>query len=120
MASGSSGALGGTNRVTVTVKVAEWDSEPLAPVTLTLLLPAAVYLHVRVTDPEVMLEVRLTLAALKEHAEPPFCDNSTVPSKLFTAVTLTVEAPGDPELTVTLVGLVSMVKSTTWNVTNAE
>ncbi len=40
----------------------------------------------------------------------------TVLLKPLTAVKVTVEFPSDPALTVRLVGLAMIVKSTTWNV----
>ncbi len=60
---------------------------------MTLLLPATVNVHARVTDPEVLVAERTTLAALREQTDPPFCERLMVPMKPFTAVTVNVDAP---------------------------
>ena len=53
-----------------------------------------------------------------EHASPVAAEVLivTVLLKPFRAVKVTVEFPSDPALTVRLVGLAEIVKSTTWNV----
>ena len=48
------------------------DIEPLVPVTLTLLLPTLAYSHVKVTEPERTVVLKVTLDALNEHGVPPF------------------------------------------------
>ena len=48
------------------------DNEPLVPVAVTLSLPTVGYVHVRVTEPDVVVVVRVTVAALYEHDVPPF------------------------------------------------
>ena len=63
--------------------------------------------------------MRLTLVADSEHASPAgaLTFKITVLLKPLSAVRVTVEFPGVPALTVLLVGLAEIVKSTTWNVT---
>ncbi len=73
--------------------------EPLVAVTVTLLLPAAVYVHVRVTEAEVVCVVSFTLLALREHEVPPFCERLTVPLNPFSAVTVIVDVPALPAST---------------------
>ena len=66
-----------------------------------------------------MREMRLTLVADSEHASPAgaLTFKITVLLKPLSAVRVTVEFPSVPALTVLLVGLAEIVKSTTWNVT---
>ena len=92
--------------VTVNVTVAEWLSEPLVPVTVTLTVPAAVKVHDKVDVPE----PPATVVGVKVHAE--LLDaRATLPVKLFTGEIVMVEVPGEPTETVTAVGLAAMVKS---------
>jgi hypothetical protein len=64
-------------------------------------------------------EVTLTLFGDNEHVNPAGAEKviASVLLKPLSAVKVTVEFPRDPALTVTLVGLAAIVKSTTWNVT---
>jgi hypothetical protein len=78
---------------------AEWVREPLVAVTVTLLLLAAKYVQVRVTEAEVVFVVSTMLAALREHAVPPFCERPTVPVNPFNAVTVIVDVPALPAST---------------------
>lgn len=63
------------------------------------------------TVAEVVVEVKLTLEALRLHAVPPSCESPTVPANPLTAVTRIVEMPEDPTLTINAVGLAATVKS---------
>jgi hypothetical protein len=67
---------------------------------------------------ETVREMRLTLVADSEHASPAgaLTFKITVLLKPLSAVRVTVEFPIDPALTVKLVGMVAIVKSTVWNV----
>jgi hypothetical protein len=55
--------------------------------------------QVRVADPEVAFEVSVTVAALREHPVPAFCERLTVPVKPFSAVTSIVDVPELPART---------------------
>jgi hypothetical protein len=70
---------------------------------------------------EAVRDVRLTLVAESEHASPagPLMFKIAVLLKPLSAVRVMVEFPSDPALTVTLVGVAAIVKSTAWNVTVA-
>jgi hypothetical protein len=63
-------------------------------------------------------EARLTLVVENEHVSPKggLTVKVTVRLKPLTATKVTVEFPSDPALTVRLVGLAEIVKSTTWKV----
>jgi hypothetical protein len=78
---------------------AEWDRGLLVAVTVTLLLPAAVYVQVRVTEADLVVVVSTTLAVLREHTVPPFCERLTVPVNPFSAVTVIVDVPALPAST---------------------
>lgn len=81
------------------VTVADWDNEPLAPVTVTDKV-GFVGVQVRVTDPEVVVAVNVTLSALRVHAAPAFCEKVTVPVKpVVPADTVIVELPDGEALT---------------------
>lgn len=77
-------------------------------------------LHDNVAVPE---EPSVTLVGLREHRRPVAGDvvaaRETVPVNPLTAVTVTVEVPMAPALTVTVVGLAVTVKSVTVKVTVA-
>jgi len=57
-----------TWNVTVAIRV----SEPLVPVTVTLLFPALGYVQLKVTELDVIVGVRVTLGALRVHVLPAF------------------------------------------------
>ncbi len=98
---------------TVTVRPAEWLSEPLDPVTVTVKGPDAVELNVSVED-AVPPEVRVTLAGLSEVVGPDgeaVAVRETVPLKLFTLVRVTVDVTEDPAEAVIDVGLIAIAKS---------
>jgi hypothetical protein len=54
-----------------------------------------VWVHVKIPDPDGLLEVRVTLTMLSEHTVPASWDSATVPVKPLTAVTVIVEVPGE-------------------------
>jgi len=87
------------------VTVAVWVREPLVPVTVTLLVPVVAYAQLRVTKPEVVAAVRVTLAALSEQAVPPFWLRLTVPVKPFIEETVIVDVPARPTFSIRVVGL---------------
>ena len=58
------------------------------------MVPIVAYVHVRITEPDGVADVRGTVGALNEQEVPPFCDKTTVPVKPFTAVTVIVEEIG--------------------------
>jgi len=84
------------------------------PVTPTWTVEAAAKVHDNVALPE-----PVTLVGATEQ-EVLFVVRLTTPAKPFTAVTVIVEVPAVPALTVTLVGLAAMVKSWTTKVTVTE
>jgi hypothetical protein len=91
---------------TTNVTVAEWDSEPLVPVTNTCLLPVDVNVHDIVALPE-----PVTLVGVTVQDEVVLVTRLTIPAKPFTAVIVVVEVPTALTFTLTLVGLVLIVKS---------
>jgi hypothetical protein len=98
----------------VKVTVAEWESVPLAPVTVTVKEPVADAVHDRVEVAEVVVPLRAILVELREQVRPvegeTVSDNVTVPVKPFVAATVIVEVPGVPTVTLTVVGLAVTVK----------
>jgi hypothetical protein len=98
--------------VTVNVTVAEWDRDPLVPVTATEKTPAVDPVHDRVEDPEVP---SVTLVGLRVHVRPVEGEivsvNATVPVKPLSAETAIVEVPVEPTVKLTLVGVAVTVKS---------
>jgi hypothetical protein len=95
----------------VKVAVAECDRAPLVPVTVTAYIPAMPE-HERVDVPE-----PVTLVGVREQASPVvglrLDAMFTIPLKPLRAVTVMVEVPATPALTVTVVGLGETVKSCT-------
>lgn len=87
------------------VTLTECDSEPLVPVTVTTKVPVVVKVHesVEVPDAVMVVGVRVHAALL--------ADRLTTPVNPLIAVTVMVEVPAAPTLTVTLVGLADIVKS---------
>ena len=47
------------------------DREPLVPVTVTTEFPALRYVQFKVTEPDVVVELRVTLDELRAQADPP-------------------------------------------------
>jgi hypothetical protein len=114
-------------KVTRKVTAADWDRDPLAPVTLTVKVPVVDPVHDNVDVAEVVVGVRVTLVGLRAHVRPADGDmvsvNATVPVKPLVAETAIVEVPAVPTVTLTLVGLAVTVKlgaGFTLNVTVAE
>jgi len=75
---------------------------------------------VRSTLAEVVVEVRVTLRAVRVHGLPPFWESPTVPANPLTAVTMTVDVPEDPALTINATELATIVKSWILIVKTAE
>jgi len=99
---------------TMNVTVAEWDREPLVPVTETCLVPAVANVQdsVELPDP-------VTVAGETVH-DVLFVARLTTPEKPFWAATVIVEVPAAPALIVTVVGLAVTVKSVDVKVTVTE
>ena len=95
------------------VTVAEWDNDPLVPVTVTWTSWAVANVHDNVALPE-----PVTLVGATEH-EVLLVVRLTMPANPWRPVTVIVEVPGEPAFTVTLVGLADIVKSWTVKVTVA-
>lgn len=88
-------------------------SEPLVPVTVTVNGPDAAEVNVRVED-AVPPEERVTLAGLRESVGPAgetVVARETVPVKLLTLVSVTVDVAEEPAVAVTEVGLIVIAKS---------
>ena len=83
------------------------------PVTPTWKVPTEVKVHERVELPE-----PVTLVGDNEH-EVLLVVNATTPANPLTGLTVTVEVPADPTLTVTEVGAAVIAKSWTTNVATA-
>jgi hypothetical protein len=96
-----------TTKVTVT----EWDRLALVPVTPTCTVEAAANVQDRVALPEPVTLVGETEQEVLLVVKP------TTPAKPFRAVTVMLEVPAVPALTVTLSGLAAIVKSWTTKVT---
>ena len=77
-------------------------------------MDAAANVHERVALPE-----PVTLVGATEH-DVLLVVRLTMPANPLTLVTVIADVPALPALTVTVVGLAVMVKSTTWNVTVTE
>jgi len=90
---------------TVKVTVAEWDREPLAPVTATVIFDDVPNVHDKVALPEPVTLVGETVHAVL------FVVRVTTPAKLFSEVIVIVEVAAVPALTVKFVGLAEIVKS---------
>ena len=99
--------------------VAVLDRPALVPVTVTVYVPAEP-VHDRV---EVWAAPRVTLAGVRVHVRPVAGETVavrlTVPVKALTGLTVIVDVPAVPALTVTLVGLAVTVKSRMLTVTVA-
>src|SRR5207245_10667941 len=93
-------------RVAVYATLAECDSEPLVPVTVTVTVPAAVKVHERIDAPEPLVIV----AAERMHAVLSLV-RATSPVNPFNGEMVIVDVPADPTVTVTEAGLADIVKS---------
>ena len=100
---------------TVKVRVAEWDRDPLVPVTVTVKVPAVEPVHERVEVPDVVELVKATLVGDRVHVRPVDGEmvsaNATVPVNPLTALTVMVEVAGEPTTAFTAIGLAATVKS---------
>jgi len=94
--------------------VAEWESEPLVPVTVTVKVPVAVAVQDRVEVPEVVVVLRVILVGVNVQVRPvdgeTVSDSVTVPVNPLVAATVMVDVPGEPTTTLTAVGLAVTVK----------
>jgi len=90
---------------TVLVTVTEWDSRALVPVTPTWTTPPDAKVHESVEEPEPVTLVGDTLH------EVLFVAKVTTPAKPFCPVMVIDDVPGDPAMTVTVVGLAAMLNS---------
>lgn len=95
--------------VTVKVTVAEWDSVPLVPVTVTVYVPTGPEQdRVEVPDPPVIL------VGLRVHVRPAGDTvdvKATVPVKPLSGATVIVDVPAAPATMLTVVGLAAIEKS---------
>lgn len=91
---------------------------PLVPVTVVVTGFDSRRVHVRFVVAEEP-SVRLVCARLQLRPRAEGTFKVTVPVKPLTGVRAIVDVPGEPLLTVTLVGLAPTVKSPTWNDTMA-
>lgn len=92
--------------VTLNVTVAECDKEPLVPVTVTVTDPVLVKVQLRVevpVPPVTEVGVRVQAELLEARA--------TFPVKLLSGAMVMVEVPAEFTITLTAVGLATMVKS---------
>lgn len=90
---------------------------PLVPVTVTVKLPIVDPVQDKVEVADVVVTVNATLAGVSVHVRPvdgdTVSDRETVPVKPLVALTVMVDAPAVPEMTLTVVGLAATVKSVT-------
>jgi len=89
------------------VTVAEWDNEPLVPVTATWIVDTEANVQESVALPEPVRLVGETVHEVLLVVRP------TVPAKPFTPVIVTVDVPAAPTLTATDAGIPFIVKSWT-------
>lgn len=92
--------------VEVNATLAEWEREPLVPVTVTVTVPGTLKVHERVEVPE----PPVTVAEDSVQAELSLV-RATFPLNPFNGEMEIVEVPGDPTVTVTEAGLAEIVKS---------
>jgi hypothetical protein len=88
---------------TVNVTVAVWDNDPLVPVTPTWIVFEELKLQDRFAVPEPVTLVGLTVQDVL------FVPRFTTPAKPFSPLTVIVELPDAPALSVMLVGFAAMV-----------
>ena len=86
--------------------MAEWDREPLVPVTVTVTEPAEVKVHDIVDEPE----PPATVAGDRVQALLSLVRATSAENPLTGAIVI-VEVPGEFTATATAVGLATMVKS---------
>jgi hypothetical protein len=91
----------------VKVIVTLWDRDPLVPVTPTWIVFEEAKVQDRFAGPEPVTVLGLTVQDVL------FVPRLTIPAKPFWPVTVMVEVPCVPALTVTLVGFAATVKSWT-------
>jgi len=100
---------------TVYVTVAEWETDPLVPVTVTVKVPVVDPVHDRVEVPDVVVLVSAILVGDRVHVRPvageTVSDSVTVPVNPLIPATVMVEVPGEPTTTGTVIGLATTVKS---------
>ena len=88
--------------------MAEWDREPLVPVTVTVTEPAEVKVHDNVDEPEPPVTVvGDRVQALLSLARATSAENP------LTGAILIMEVPGEPTVVVTVVGAALIAKSAT-------
>ncbi len=97
--------------VTVTATVAEWDSEPLVPVTVTVKLAEPEQLTVSVEVPDAPKVILVGFRVAVQPAGAPVAVSETTPLKPLTDVTLINELPEDTATKLIEVGLATTVKS---------
>ena len=100
---------------TMNVTVVLWDCGRLFPMTITLYVPA-LPLQVRVEVAEVTVLLRVTEVGVRlqlRAVEDDWAERLMVPEKPLTALTVIVDDPMTPALTVTVAGLAVSVKSVT-------
>jgi hypothetical protein len=90
------------------VIVAECEREPLVPVTDTCLFPVELNVHDRVEVPDAV-----TLLGVRVQEEVVLVARLTTPANPFTELIVIVEVLTEFTLTLTLVGLAAIVKSST-------
>src|SRR5713226_5391823 len=98
---------------TVTDTVAEWDSEPLVPVTVTVYLPGVEEETLSVDEAEPP-EDRVTLVGLSDTARPDGeadAESVTVPENPLRLARLIEGVAGNPDWTERVGGLLEIVKS---------
>ena len=88
--------------------MAEWDREPLVPVTVTVTEPAEVKVHDNVDEPEPPVIV----AGDRVQALLSLVRATSAENPLTGAIVI-VEVPGEPTVVVTVVGVALIVKSAT-------
>jgi len=88
------------------VTVAEWESDPLVPVTVTVTVPAAPKVQESVEVPE----PPVTVAGVSMHALLSEA-SATLPVKPLTGEIVIMEVPAVPIVTLTVVGFAEIVKS---------
>ena len=93
--------------VTVYVTVAEWDKDPLVPVTVTVTVPVLVKVQDKVEVPE----PPVTLIGVRVQAVLSAA-SATLPAKPLTGLMVIIEVPAELTATLTEVGFAAIVKST--------
>jgi hypothetical protein len=106
--------------LTLYVTVVLWERPPLVPVMVTVYVPVAPEQE-RIEATNVVVLLRVTLVGDNVQVRPvdgdTISDNATVPVNPPRPVTVMVDMPVAPVLTVKLVGLAATVKSWTMKLT---